>query len=251
MACNDCLFAFFYEPSKVWLAGISLVLSVVFFLLLRRQGTSQKAKILLVYLHIFTLLFPFVYYAFNSTCAISSAFFLCRDVQQIMMIIMVTMISSVIIGYLLVPKMLELSSRSREANGHWLRDFVDSTSGKFGLREPKLHIVDTAKPIAYSIYTLRPHIYISIGMAELLTRKEIEAVVLHEFGHIKNRTSFLKFSALLHRIMSPFSYFTSFRIELGAEEIMADRFAINSQGTDRHIKSAKRKIGAFDRMAMS
>lgn len=250
MACNDCLLAFFYEPSKVWLAGISLLASVVFFLLIRSGFTSRKSKIFFVYGHVFTLLFPFVYYAFNSTCAMSSAFFLCRDVQQIMMIIMITMLSSVVIGYLLVPKMLELGSRSREVDDHWLLDFIGRASEKFSLRRPALHIVDAAKPMAYSIYTLRPHIYISIGLTELLSKKEIEAVVLHEFGHVKNRTSFLKFSALLHRAISPFSYFTSFRLEFRAEEAMADEFAVKEQGTSRHIDSAKRKIDDFDRMAL-
>lgn len=245
MVCSDCLTAFFYEPAKVMIASFSLLVSIACFFLIRRQDIPQKTKIFLIYGNIFTFIFPVAYYTFNSSCMFYSGFFLCKNLQSIVYLAIIALMSSVLLGYLFAPKIIEYGNKTKTVSHPFLSKFVEEIRDKHGIRKIVLHIVDSAKPFAYSISTFKPHIFISIGLTELLSKKEIEAVLLHEIGHIKNRTSFLKFSALLHRIVSPFSHFTNFSRELDEEEKKADEFAVSEHGTAKHIGSAKSKIEKF------
>lgn len=245
MVCTDCVYWFFYEPMNAIIIGLAIAVAFFCFIMLKWGNAGQRTKIYLIYAHIFAVIFPFVYYAFNSTCAISSSFFFCKNAQQLIYIIVLTLFSSIIIGYLLAPKLLHLN-RSREVHHPFLSKFIQEISNKHEIKKPALHIVDSAKPFAFSISTIKAHIFVSIGLTELLSRKEIEAVLLHELGHIKNKTSFLKFSSLLHKIVSPFSHFTSLNKEFYMEERKADEFAVSAHGTDKYLKSAKRKVEVFE-----
>ena len=245
MVCTDCVYSFFYEPKNAIIIGLAIAIAVFCFIMLKWGNAGQRTKIYLIYAHIFAIIFPFVYYAFNSTCAVSSSFFLCKNAQQLIYIIVLTLFSSITIGYLLAPKLLHLN-KSKEVRHPLLSRFIEDISDKYKIRKPSLHLVDSAKPFAFSISALRAHIFVSIGLTELLSRKEIEAVLLHELGHIKNKTSFLKFSSLLHKVISPFSHFTSLNNEFNMEEKKADEFAVSAQGTDRFLRSAKRKVEGFE-----
>lgn len=245
MVCTDCVYSFFYEPKNAMVIGLAIAIAVLCFIMLKWGNAGQRARIYLIYAHIFAIIFPFVYYAFNSTCAASSSFFFCKNAQQLIYIMVLTLFSSIIIGYLLAPKLLHLS-RSKEVHHPFLSEFIEDISKRYKIKKSTLHIVDSAKPFAFSISTIRAYIFVSIGLNELLSKREIEAVLLHELGHIKNRTSFLKFSSLLHRIISPFAHFTGLNKELGMEERKADEFAASVQGTDKYLKSAKIKVEEFE-----
>jgi len=245
MVCTDCVYSFVYEPKNALIIASAIAVALFCFIMLKWGKASQRTKIYLIYAHIFAIIFPFVYYAFNSTCAASSSFFFCKNAQQFIYIIILTLLSSITIGYLLTPKLLHLS-KSKEVRHPFLSRFIENISKKYDIKKSSLHLVDSAKPFAFSISTIKAHIFISIGLAELLTRKEMESVLLHELGHIKNRTSFLKFSSLLHKAISPFSHFATLNKELGMEEKKADDFAVSAQGTGRFLKSAKRKVEVFE-----
>ena len=83
-------------------------------------------------------------------------------------------------------------------------------------------------------------------LENLLSKKEIVAVLLHEIAHIKNRTSVFKIASFFTRIVSPLARFTTFSEELSKEESRADDFAFEIQKTYRHINSAKRKIDRYN-----
>ena len=77
----------------------------------------------------------------------------------------------------------------------------------------------------------------------------MQAVLLHELYHIKNKSSIWKFSLNQIKRFSPLSYFSSIRKSINNEERDADLFAIKVQGTKRFLQSAKKKINQFDKHA--
>ena len=106
--------------------------------------------------------------------------------------------------------------------------------------------MDKAKPIACSFKSFRSAIFVSVGMLDILSKKEIQAVLLHELAHIKQRSSVLKFSSFLMNVLSPLSLLARFHHDTSKEEREADKFAIRVQRTSKYINSAKKKISEAD-----
>ncbi len=105
--------------------------------------------------------------------------------------------------------------------------------------------INSARPYAYSLKTIKGAIFISVGLFEILSKKEIQAVILHELYHIKQRSSFYKFSTNFLKTFSITPSFLNLNKSLQQEEKSADRFAIKTQKTSKHIKQAKKKISLF------
>lgn len=247
MACQECLFGFFYDPIKVGISLFSISLSILLFFLMRREMEPRK-KALLIYGHLFTLIFPVVFYIFTNSCMSAFGVGFCNSLKPALTIFLTTGLSSLVLGYLLTPLLLRISSRTSRVENHALESFVSEQAAKENVSKPAFHLIDTAKPIAFCVSILKPRIYVSIGMAELLSKKEMEAVLLHEIAHIKQHNSWLKLSTYLHRLASPFSIVTDFTSALRKSEKEADQFAILRQGTSRYLFSAKRKVKKFEKI---
>jgi len=86
-------------------------------------------------------------------------------------------------------------------------------------------------------------VFVSVGMFDLFSKKELDAVLLHELYHVKARSSWSKFSAVFVKAFSPIAWFSSSSVE--KEERAADAFAVHLQKTSRHLKSAKQKLNSF------
>ncbi|PIN81881.1 hypothetical protein COV11_00815, partial [Candidatus Woesearchaeota archaeon CG10_big_fil_rev_8_21_14_0_10_30_7] len=123
-----------------------------------------------------------------------------------------------------------------------IKEFVKKHSKKLNVKEPKIYSLNDANPMAYSITNLNPSIFISAGLSELLSKKEMESVLLHELYHHKNKVYFWKFSINLLRIFSPLATFISTSEPMKQEEKEADNYAINLQKTNKYLLSAKKKI---------
>ena len=111
-----------------------------------------------------------------------------------------------------------------------------------------MFFVESAEAFANTFTGWKPTIFISVGLFELLNKKEVEAVILHELYHIKQQGSFLKFSLNLLRLTSPLVAFSVCKNEFLSIEKMADLYAIKVQGTDKHLKSARKKISNYKRL---
>jgi len=85
----------------------------------------------------------------------------------------------------------------------------------------------------------------SVGLLDVLNKKEVEAIILHELAHIKNRSSILKVSNLIFKF-SPLSIIAKFNGDTNSEEKRTDEFAIKMQKTRRYIDSSKRKLDRFE-----
>jgi Zn-dependent protease with chaperone function len=243
--CQECVFGFFLDPLKVSLSFISIALSIWFFVLMKNAIDPRK-KARLIYAHLFTAIFPIAYYMFTNGCMNTWGMGFCNALKPALTILLVTSISSIVLGYLLTPFMLKVSSKTSQVRDHSLEGFLGAESKKAGIETPALHLIDSAKPQAFCVSILKPRIYVSIGLSDLLSKKEMEAVLLHEIGHLKRQHSWLKFSTYLHKLASPFSVVTNFNPFMSAEEKAADDYAISVQGAARHIESAKSKLSSFE-----
>ncbi len=246
LVCYECTMQFYYNPVKMSIVLISIALAILTFIFLLRKSLTLNQKLALMYGHIFFLVFPFVFYSLFKGCqAIFSA---CSQLKSIILLVIITAAIAMMIGLLTAPILFIRSYKKRAINLNikWIENFTSIYSKILAIRQPKMFIVDIAKPLAFSVSMLNPKIFISVGMLELLSRKETAAVLLHEMFHIKNRTPLFKFSSFFARVISPLARFTSFSDVLDNEEKNADSYAVEMQKTSRHILSAKKKIDNYN-----
>ncbi len=228
-----------YDPFSRNLLIISLFLSIISFILFLKIKNNKKY--VFVYSHIFLLLFPFIYLTFQTGCRMY--FTGCHRNEAIMSLLFFALISSFIAALFIAPILFikKYSKKSKEIENHDITDFITGYSEKI-----KVYLIDTAQPIAFSLSLLKKKIFISVGMIDLLNKKELEAVLLHELGHIKNNSSLSKFSHFFMRFLSPFSYFTSIHESVNKEEKDADMFVFEKQQTWKYLDSAKKKTNEFN-----
>lgn len=155
-----------------------------------------------------------------------------------------TILLALLLGYFIMPRLFGARKTIKLEDKNLIK-FVEENSKKIGIKAPKLYLIDDAKPDAFSYSTLGSSIFVSMGVVELLNNKELEAVLLHELYHIKNRSSLYKFSNLSLKILSPLPRFLDYNMNLDKEELEADNFAIKEQHTSKNIINAKKKIDLF------
>lgn len=246
--CTDCTLAFFQSPLKLGIVIASILISLISLVILRaKSNLSMNKKIALIYIHIFGLIFPIFFYIFFNGC--SALFSSCGTGKATFYLVIATGITAAVIGAILAPLLFLRSHRknSQEIKSGFAAEMIEEKSGELGIRKPKLYLLKTPKPVAFSFSMAEPVIFISAGMADILSKKEVEAVLLHELSHIKNSSSKLKLPASLMKILSPASHVASFRRVISAEEKEADIFAIKAQGTAVHINSVKEKLSEYEK----
>jgi Zn-dependent protease with chaperone function len=231
-----------FGADKIVLSAAFFAMAFAAFLLLR-TNVSNKGKIALIYAHLTFLFFPFVLLATNSACGA-----LCMQCHNnypmlISYALPGALAASSVAGLFVAPAFYTLSSRRKLRNRH-IRDFVRTHAARLNIKTPALYLVDRAKPMAFSFRSLRSSIFLTVGLLDVLNKKELEAVLLHELAHIKQRSSMMKFSVSVMKVFSPFSLVAKFH-DRNREEDIADGFAVSIQKTGSYVKSAKRKVGAF------
>ncbi len=232
------LIGFFMNPFNAGLLIVSLALALITFFYWK-----EKNKISLIYLHIFFLILPLLYYAVAVPCAIPFvqgllSFCSVMITRLVIFLIPVALAGTVALGYFVAPMFYKKIYKAKEIRNK----FLENNAEKSRIKNIKIFLIDTAKPVAFA---LKNSIFVSVGMFELLTEKEIEAVLLHELGHIYHNSSLSKFSAFFIRTFSPLSRFVALPEESSVEEEKANSFAAEMHGNYRFINRAKRKIGVF------
>lgn len=108
---------------------------------------------------------------------------------------------------------------------------------------PKLVLlIESELPIALCYGFLKPKIYISTGLVNSLTDHQIEAVLLHELHHFKNKHMLFNFvNELLASLMFFFPLLKdTTKSILKFFETEADSFVVEFQKTDKYLKEAQR-----------
>jgi len=250
--CHECVIGFFQSPIKTGIVIISIALSLLFFfLLIIKKDLKLNKKIAYTYSHLFFLIFPFIFYFFFRGC--ETYFSYCNKLKPILIMIVLTTIFAFIMSLLIAPFlfMRRYLRKSYSSDDRFISNSINKYSEKLNIKKPTIYLFDSGKPIAFSFYSkLKSKIFISIGLLELLKKKEIEAVLLHELVHIKNKSSLFKFSAYFFRFLSPLAMFVSMNKDLNKEERRVNKEVIRMQKKDKYINSAKRKISAFNKSVM-
>ena len=228
------------NPINIKVLVISITLSCIFYLLFRKSSIVKR-KITYLGLHISSMMFPFVFAALFWRCMMPFAN--CSP-KLIMGFGPIAGIIALVASFVFIPYLYRWSDKNHAIKNSWINHFVKNESEKLGIKEPELYFVNDAKPSAYSITNLKPSIFISIGLFEILKRKEMEAVLLHELYHHKSKAYFWKFSMNSLRLFTPLSTFDAASKQIRKEEIDADNYAIKIQGTSKYLNSAKKNLRA-------
>lgn len=230
---DHCLKSFVANRTNVALSAVSVAIAAMTIIYVRSRSGDAKKKVAATYLYLAALFFPIALFALSSTCSmlLSNC-----DAKLLLYPVPAAAGLAIISGFVFIPSLLMF--RGARITNPSMAALVSKHS-----RIPvNLYSIETDKPSAFSFSSFRSAIFLSVGLADILTKKETEAVLLHEIAHINSRSSSLKVSSMLMRIFSPI---TALGPELNAEEKMADDFVVKVQGTKRHLVSAKRKIKAL------
>ncbi len=233
MSVLESSVAFVTDPAKMLIVVVSLLLGVGAILLWKKYSRPW-----MLYAHLLFVLSPLFYFALSVNCSLGVVQGLlswCTALfaKFVLYVVPPLMAVSFIGGYIMIPRLYRMLSRPLR-----LSVFVELCR-LTGIRA-ELFLIDRAKPVAF---TLGRKVFISVGMFDLLSRKELEAVLLHELHHVKARSSWGKFSANFVRVFSPIAWFSASSVE--KEEKSADAFASRVQKTGRFVGSAKRKVSVF------
>src|SRR3989344_4458558 len=237
----------FYKNELNLIVLISSISLAIFVLgMVKYGGLSLRHKMMLVYAHILLLIFPFVFILFDKAC--QKQILMCQGLKTYAFGIPIIMIGALMVvifsSYFIVPLFYHNKSKSLLLNTFHVGKVIRRKAKQLGWNQPDIYALDTAKPVAFAFSQLKPSVFVSIGLMELLTKKELEAVLLHELWYTKSQSALYKVSAFASRL-SPFAAFSGLEKSLSKEENEADEFAIKYQSTKKYINSAKEKIGLF------
>lgn len=220
---------------------LSLAFSGFFYLLFRR-AENLKLKINFLAIHTILLFFPFVLSAVLWKCMMPV---MSCNPKILIFFGPIGGIFAIILGFMVLPYVYGWSDKNHPIEKGFIRNFVAGQSMKSGIKEPQIYSINDLKPMAYSITNLKPAIFISAGLSELLTKKEMEAILLHEIYHHKSNAYFLKSLSRSFGLFSPLAAFGCVSAAMKGEEIEADNYAISMQSNDKYLFSAKRKMEQF------
>ncbi len=221
---------FVADPAKMLVVVVSVLLSIAALLSWKKYNIPA-----LLYSHLFFVLSPIFYFALSINCnlgLVQGLLSWCTALfaKFIIYLLPPLMALSFIAGYVVIPQVYKRLAKPLSLKR--FRELCGITK-----ISAELFLVDKAKPVAF---TLGNKIFISVGMFELLSRKELEAVLLHELHHVKSRSSWGKFSSNFVKVFSPIAWFSRASVE--KEERDADLFAVKVQNTKVYLTSAKKKV---------
>jgi Zn-dependent protease with chaperone function len=245
MSILQLLLIFIMQPAYLAITvGSFLVAGIVLFIS-RDKRMSVGKRVFLIYAHISLLLVPLAFFAYSSGCALPVYDCTTKTLLYSLPFILGGVITTAgVVGYFALPGLYRRRFGAKPLQDKKLARLVAKMARKYGVQVPSLWLLDTASPMAFSVSSYRPAIFISLGMFDILSSKELEAVVLHELGHLQHRSPLMKFSTQLARVVSPVALFMTHG-NLDHEEQVADAFAVRQQGTSRYVTSARAKIESF------
>lgn len=229
---------FFQDGTNVTLIVVSLAAALCLLWLSRDVTYPARTRSALMHAHLAFLLFPLVFFATTLNCQQAG---LCEVglTQTLLYVIPLTLALGLAFGLIIVPLLHRW--RTRPEAGRW-QQFVDRHADDLRLRrKPEVRIVDSGRPEAYSTGGLKPAIFLTIGMMETLSERQMQAVLLHEIAHVREGSHALKPIMWLLKAIYPEPLVAPAAMT-AEEERKADAYAAKVQKTDIHLNRAKRKL---------
>ena len=226
----ESIVTFVTNPEKMTFVVLSLLTSV--FLLLLWKYTNKTS---ILYAHLAFALAPLFYFASQINCnlgLVQGLLGFCTEIltKGILYVLPIAMMGAFIVGRLVVPRFYTRQGKRIKSSA--FRVLCKKTK-----IAAKLYVLDKAKPVAFAF---ADNVFVSVGMFEAFSKKELEAVLLHELYHVKQHSSWAKFSSGFVHAFSPFALFFSSTVK--EEERKADAFARKLQGTGKYLSSARKKV---------
>ncbi len=242
----DCFYGFVTDSGLLTLSVFSFFLAITTLIILKKTKLSTKQRISLIYIHLTTLFFPFVLFTVKMSCGLMSISCYYSPIHLVSYALPANLTIAIFTGFIIIPNFYISMNKKRKIKNKHIIDFVRKYSKKLNIPMPRLYAVDKASPLAFSFRSFRSAIFMSVGLFDILNKKELEAVLLHELAHIKQYSSILKVSNSFLKFLSPLSILTRFHYDSNDEEKQADDFMIKTQKTSKFLKSAKMKINIFN-----
>ena len=230
--------AFAADPVKLGAFLISLWLAAALYFAVGVEKNLAR-KTLLMKLNFFVAAFPFSLLALSLGCSVAQLGCAVLLTQSLLLAVPLSLVVALLLIRLLVPR-LQYSGCRALPRHHTLSRFAVREAKLLGLPKPKLLVLERQVPVAYCGERGRV-IAISVGVLELLGRREQEAVVLHELYHLASRGPSFKALSAVYQFFLPFSS-PAFSKDLDLEETRADDYAAARQGTRRFLNSARGKF---------
>ncbi|MDI6721384.1 MAG: M56 family metallopeptidase [Candidatus Aenigmarchaeota archaeon] len=242
-----CFAGFVIDADKLLLIAGSLSVAIVSLIAIKKFRLSTKEKVGLIYSHLIFLSFPFFVLTTDVACGV--ACMPCgNNISNLAALAFpATLLFSTAAGFFIIPAFYMFFNKKSETENYHIIRFARTHSKRMKIRMPKIYVVDNANPMAFSFRSFSPMMFLSAGIIDILNKKEIEAVVLHELWHLKRKASVLTMSSSLLRFFSPLSLLARFHHDSDKEEACADAFAARIQKTGKHLTSARRKMDEFER----
>ncbi|MCY1031299.1 zinc metalloprotease HtpX [Corallococcus sp. BB11-1] len=75
----------------------------------------------------------------------------------------------------------------------WLHEMVERLSARAGMPKPKVYLLPTQQPNAFATGRSPSHAAVAVtaGIVDILDRRELEGVLAHEIGHVRNRDTLI------------------------------------------------------------
>lgn len=79
------------------------------------------------------------------------------------------------------------------AEAPWLHQMVERLAARAGMPKPKVYLLPTRTPNAFATGRNPEHAAVAVtaGILDLLDQRELEGVLAHELGHVKNRDTLI------------------------------------------------------------
>ncbi|WP_434389094.1 zinc metalloprotease HtpX [Melittangium boletus] len=79
------------------------------------------------------------------------------------------------------------------ADAPWLHQMVERLAARAGIPKPQVYVLPTRTPNAFATGRSPAHAAVAVteGLVEILDRRELEGVLAHEIGHVKNRDTLI------------------------------------------------------------
>lgn len=225
---GPCLEAFSKDPLGFLLLGVFGSIAALSAYMIMTKG-SMRSRIRWSYPLVFSVLFALAYFAFTMSCHASAPF--CSD-HALLYSVPAAFLGSLLFGYVILPSIYLA----------WARGRLEKSLAAYLPESVPVYVSDSGKPFAYSYGGFRRWIVVSQGMLEILTKKELQAVLLHEYAHITGNSSLYNVSRWVYSKVPMLHAFIDGKRHEGEEENRADAVAARLQGTPKHLNSAKRKL---------
>ena len=233
---------FITDPAKMVLVLLSIL---VLFYSHRALSSARtvRSRVAFSFLHVLSIVFPLLLFGISLTCTQLKMDCSVAITQALAFSIPTAIILTMLFGIFIVP--LLFARKSRILAGKWVA-YTRATASNLGLAKPPvLYAFDSGTPQAFSHSFGTPARFLSVGLLESKGNSEIEAVILHEIGHISSKSSISKLVFGILSRFSPLGVQPMFHALISDEESIADRFAVRVQGTRKHLNAAKRKLDSF------